>query len=182
MSVAMLDRLRFPKDFVEAVAHLVRRHMFFYDIGTVTPAGVRRFIVRVGPENIDDLLKVREADRIGSGVEKAVSYRLRHFLFMIEKVKQDPILPKMLAVRGEDVIELLKIKPSPRIGWILNALLEEVLDDPEKNNKEYLSKRVKVLGKLSDAELQKLFKSAKEKKLEVEEETEGEIKKKFRVK
>jgi poly(A) polymerase/tRNA nucleotidyltransferase (CCA-adding enzyme) len=182
MVLKMLDRLRFPKDFTEAVAHLVRRHMFFYDVGTVTPAGVRRFVVRVGPENIDDLLKVREADRIGSGVTQAVPYRLRHFLFMIEKVKRDPILPKMLVVRGEDVMTLLKIEPSPRIGWILNALLEEVLDDPARNNKEYLTGRVKELGKLSDAALQKLFKSAKERKSEVEEEEEAEIKKKFRVK
>jgi tRNA nucleotidyltransferase (CCA-adding enzyme) len=182
MVLKMLDRLRFPKEFTEQVAHLVRRHMFFYDVGTVTTAGVRRFVVRVGPENIDDLLKVREADRIGSGVEVAVPYRLRHFLFMIEKVKRDPILPKMLAVRGEDVMALLKIKPSPRVGWILNALLEEVLDDPARNDKEYLTGRVKELGKLSDATLQKLFKQAKERASEVEQEEEEEIKKKFRVK
>src|SRR5271170_8028923 len=135
--------------------------MFYYNVGQISPAGVRRFVVRVGPENIDDLLKVREADRIGSGVEKAVPYNLRHLLFMIEKVKQDPILPKMLAVRGEDVMEILKIEPSPKIGWILNSLLEEVLDDPEKNEKKYLSGRVKELGKLSDAELKKLFAQAK---------------------
>jgi poly(A) polymerase/tRNA nucleotidyltransferase (CCA-adding enzyme) len=182
MAVKALDRLRFPKDFIEEVAHLVRRHMFYYNVGEISPAGVRRFVVRVGPEHIDDLLKVREGDRIGSGVEKAVPYKLRHLLFMIEKVKQDPILPKMLTVRGEDVMELLKIKPSPKIGWILNALLEEVLDDPEKNEKEYLSGRVKALGKLSDAQLKKLAESAKEKKSEFEEEAEEGIKKKFHVK
>jgi putative nucleotidyltransferase with HDIG domain len=182
MVLKMLDRLRFPKDFIEKVAHLVRRHMFHYNVGDVTPAGVRRFIVRVGPENIDDLLKVREADRIGSGVEKAVPYKLRHLLFMIEKVKQDPILPKMLAVRGEDVMELLKIEPSPRIGWILNALLEEVLDDPKRNTKEYLTPRVLELGKSSDAALKKLAEKAKTRKDEFEEEAEEEIKRKFRVK
>lgn len=182
MVLKALDRLRFPKDFIEQVAHLVRQHMFYYNVGDVTPAAVRRFVVRVGPEYIDDLLKVREADRIGSGVEKAVPYKLRHLLFMIEKVKQDPILPKMLAVRGEDVMELLNIKPSPRIGWILNALLEEVLDDPKKNVKEYLSGRVKELGTLSDSELKKLFKSAQERKEEAESDIEEGIKKKFYVK
>ena len=65
---------------------------------------MRRFVVRVGPENIDDLLKVREADRIGSGVAKAVPYKLRHLLFMIEKVKRDPLSPKMLKVSGDDVM------------------------------------------------------------------------------
>ncbi len=181
MAAQALDRLRFPKDFTEQVAHLVRRHMFYYNVGDVTPAGVRRFVARVGPENIDELLKVREADRIGSGVEKAVPYKLRHLLFMIEKAKKDPILPKMLALRGEDVMELLKIKPSPRVGWVLNALLEEVLDDPALNNKEYLAKRAEELGKCSDAELKALAEKAKTRKDEFEAEAEGEIKKKFHV-
>jgi poly(A) polymerase/tRNA nucleotidyltransferase (CCA-adding enzyme) len=178
----MLDRLHFSREFVEYVAHLVRRHMFYYDIGGVTPAGVRRFIVRVGPENIDDLLRVREADRIGSGVETAVPYRLRHFLFMIEKVKHDPITPKMLALNGDELMSLLNITPSPRIGWILNSLLEEVLDDPKKNIKEKLTKRAEELNKLSDAELQKLMAKAREKKEEAEAEAEEEMKKEFRVK
>jgi poly(A) polymerase/tRNA nucleotidyltransferase (CCA-adding enzyme) len=182
MAVKMLDRLHFSREFVELVAHLVRRHMFFYDIGGVTPAGVRRFIVRVGPENIDDLLKVREADRIGSGVEKAVSYRLRHFLFMIEKVKHDPITPKMLALNGDELMAFFALAPGPRIGWILNSLLEEVLDDPKKNIKEKLTKRAEELNQLSDAELQKLMASARKKKEEAELEAEEEIKKEFRVK
>jgi tRNA nucleotidyltransferase (CCA-adding enzyme) len=179
--VKMLDRLRFSRDFVEEVAHLVRRHMFFYNVGEVSPAGVRRFIVRVGPEHIDDLLKVREADRIGSGVDVAVPYRLRHFLFMIEKVKRDPLTPKMLSINGRDIMALLDLPEGMRVGWILNALLEEVLDHPEKNNKEYLEKRAKELNALSDDELKELMASAKKKKEEVEEEIEEEMKKEFRV-
>ncbi len=182
LAVRMLDRLRFSREFTERVAHLVRRHMFFYDIGSVSAAGVRRFIVRVGPENIDDLLKVREADRIGSGVEKAVPYRLRHFLFMIEKVKHDPITPKMLALNGDELMELLHIPPGPRVGWILNALLEEVLDDPQKNLKESLTARAETLNRLSDDELKTLMARAQEKKAEVEAAEEEEMKKEFRVK
>jgi len=49
---------------------------------------VRRLIRNVGPENIDDLLKLREADRSGSGLPKISSYRLRHLRYMIEKVKK----------------------------------------------------------------------------------------------
>jgi len=182
MVVKMLDRLHFSREFVEQVAHLVRRHMFFYDVGTVTPAGVRRFIVRVGPENIDDLLKVREADRIGSGVEVAVPYRLRHFLFMIEKVKRDPLSPKMLAINGNDIMELLGIPEGMRVGWILNALFEEVLDDPEKNVKTYLTRRAHELHAMSDDELKMIMVRAKEKQKEAEAEAEEELKKEFRVK
>lgn len=181
MAVKALDRLRFPKDFIERVAHLVRRHMFYYNVGEISPAGVRRFIVRVGPENIDDLLKVREADRIGSGVKKAVPYRLRHLLFMIDKVKRDPLSPKMLKINGDDLMALLHLPQSMRVGWVLNGLLEEVLEDPKKNIKEYLTRRAEELNKLSDDALKKLMKKAKEKKDELEGEAEAEIKKKHHV-
>lgn len=181
LAARALDRLRFSKDLIEAVVHLVRSHMFYYNVGEISPAGVRRFLVRVGPENIDDLLKVREADRIGSGVKKAVPYKLRHLLFMIEKVKKDPLSPKMLKVNGDDMMKVLDIKPGPRIGWILNALLEEVLEDPEKNTAEHLTARMKELNELSDAELKKLMESAKNKKTELEGEMEEEIKKKHHV-
>ena len=181
MAVRMLDRLRYPREFIEQVAHLVRMHMFYYDTGVISPAGVRRFVARVGTENIDDLLKVREADRIGSGVKKAVPYRLRHLLFMIEKVKHDPLSPKMLALRGDDLMALLGIPPSPRVGWILNALLEEVLDDPARNEREYLAKRAVELNELGDDELKGLFAHAQAKKQEAEEEIEGAIKKRHRV-
>jgi poly(A) polymerase/tRNA nucleotidyltransferase (CCA-adding enzyme) len=181
LAVKALDRLRFSREFTEQVAHLVRMHMFNYETGVISPAGVRRLVVRVGPENIDDLLKVREADRIGSGVKKAVPYRLRHLLFMIEKVKRDPLSPKMLALRGDDLMPLLNLPQSRRVGWILNALMEEVIDDPKKNEKKYLEKRAKELNKLSDAELQELFVSAQQKKREAEGEMDEDIKKKHHV-
>jgi len=182
MTARILNRLCFPKDITERVVHLVRYHLFYYNVGEVTEAGVRRFLVRVGPENVGDFVKVREADRIGSGVPKAVPYKIRHLLFMIEKVKQDPISPKMLAVNGEDVMRILEIEPGPRVGQILSILLEEVLDDPKKNSKEYLVMRIDELGKLSDKELEKIAKQAREKKEEFESGIEGEIKKKYYVK
>lgn len=182
MTPAILDRLHYEKSFIEDVAHLVRHHLFYYNVDEVTAAGVRRFLARVGPENIDDLIKIREADRIGSGVPKAVPYKLRHLLFMIEKVKRDPISPKMLTLRGEDIMAIAGIPPSPKVGQILAALLEEVLDDPEKNKKEYLEARVKELATLSEAELKRLAEKSKEKKDEFEAGIEEDMKKQFYVK
>ena len=162
MTAALMDRLKFSKEITEKVAHLVRYHLFYYNVGEVTEAGVRRFLRRVGPENIADLIKVREADRIGSGVPKAVPYKLRHLLFMIDKVRQDPISPKMLKINGLQVMEILKIQPGPRVGWILGVLLEEVLDEPHKNIEDYLGKRVKEFGELSDGELLKMSEKSRQ--------------------
>jgi tRNA nucleotidyltransferase (CCA-adding enzyme) len=181
MTLRALDRLHFAKHVTEQVAHLVRHHMFFYNVDEVSAAGVRRFVRRVGPEYLDDLMKVREADRIGSGVPKAVPYKLRHLLFMIEKVKHDPISPKMLALHGEGLMELLKISPGPKVGQILAILLEDVLDDPARNTKEYLEAKARELNALSDKELQDMGRKARERKDEAEEEAEAGIKKKFHV-
>ncbi len=182
MTAKILERLKFSRDTIEYVTHLVRQHLFYYNVGEVSAAGVRRFLMRAGPENIDDLLKVREADRIGSGVPKAFPYKLRHLLFMIEKVKRDPISPKMLAVNGDSLITDLKMTPSPRMGGILGALLEEGLDDPLKNTKEFLLARAVELNKLTDKELFDLRKKSENRQEEFESGVEEEMKKKFAVK
>lgn len=181
MAMRALDRLKFPKDFTERVVHLIRYHMFYYNVGEVSDAGVRRFLRRVGPEYVPELVQLREADRIGSGVPKAVPYKTRHLLFMIEKVRHDPISPKMLKVTGVDVMKLLGISPGPRVGNTLSALLEEVLDDPKRNTKEYLEHRILELKKLSDAELENLADKAIDKKNEAEDEIESEIKGRYHV-
>ena len=182
MALEVFDRLRFSRKTVERVALLIREHMFVYDVGTVTPAGVRRLIRRVSMENIDDLFQLREADRIGSGVPKAQPYRLRHLKFMVEKVSRDPISVKMLAVRGDDVMKILNIEPGPKIGLILNALLGEALENPNINTKTILSKRVAELGTMSDDDLKKLAEKGLGTKEGLETEAEEEIKKKHYVK
>ena len=182
MTLRALDRLKFPKKLIEKVAHLVRYHLFYYNVGEVSEAGVRRFLRKVGPEHVDDLIKVREADRIGSGVPKAVPYKLRHLLFMIEKVKQDAIDTRMLKIDGDDIKKLTGLPQSIKVGQILAVLLEEVLDDPQKNKKEYLEKRALELNQLSEEELKKMASTAREKKDEFESGKEEEIKKRFFVK
>ncbi len=181
LTIEILERLHFPSDFIERAAHLVRCHMFYYNVDEVSPAGVRRFLARVGPENINDLMKVREADRIGSGVPKATPYKMRHLQFMIEKVKADPISPKMLKIDGKDLMRALRIAPGPRVGRILSILLEDVVDDPEKNNRAYLECRAQKLNEHTDAELKKLAEKAKDTASEFEFGIEERIKKKYSV-
>ncbi len=181
MTAKILDRLRFSKDIIEYVAHLVRWHLFYYNVGEVSAAGVRRFLARIGVDTVDDILRIREADRIGSGVPKAFPYRLRHLKFMIEKVRRDPVSPKMLALRGDDVMKLLGIGPGPRIGHLVTILLEEVLDEPKKNDRDILTARLFALNKMSDAELIELRKKAEARKDEFEAAAESEMKKRHAV-
>jgi poly(A) polymerase/tRNA nucleotidyltransferase (CCA-adding enzyme) len=181
MTAEAMDRLKFPKDQAEKIIKLVRYHLFYYNPGEVTESSVRRLVANIGKENVEDLIKVREADRIGSGVPKAKPYKLRHLEFMIDKVARDPISPKMLKVNGNDVIKLLAIEPCPKIGLIINALMSEVLDDPKKNTKEYLEKRVVELNLLSENNLIELGQAGKLKTIEEEEKEVEKIKGKYYV-
>jgi len=173
----ILKRLRFPNKVVDKVFILIRYHMFLSDPDQVTESAARRLIKRVGKENIANLLELRQADRIGSGCPKARPYRLRCFEYLLDKVSRDPIDETMLKINGNDLIKLLDLKPGPKIGLILRALLNEVLDDPQKNNKNYLKKRAQELIKLDNSQLKKLGQEAKEKKQEIEQQE----KKKFKI-
>jgi poly(A) polymerase/tRNA nucleotidyltransferase (CCA-adding enzyme) len=160
----ILNRLKFSKKEVEKITKLVRYHLFYYNVDEVGESSVRRLVKNMGPENMEELLQVRQADRIGSGVPKAEPYKLRHLKYLIDKVSQDPISAKMLKINGNDLMSILKIKPGPRIGQILDVLLGYVLDDPKRNTKEFLEKEVQNLEKLSDNDLKEVAEKSKEEK------------------
>lgn len=177
----ILNRLKFPKKQIEKITILVRYHLFYYNVDEVTESSVRRLVRRVSPENMEELIELRTCDRIGSGVPKAEPYKLRHLKYIIDKVSKDPISPKMLSAKGEDVMKILNIPPGPKIGIVLEILLNEVLDDPLRNNKEYLEEKISELGKLTDADLKKLGEKAKNKKEEIQIKIEDTTKKKYWV-
>ena len=87
----------------------------------------------------------------------------------------------MLAIDGDYILANMDQKPGPRIGWTLHALLEEVLEDPKKNEFEYLEKRTKKLFELSDEELKKLGEAGKEKQKQEEDEAIAELRAKHHV-
>lgn len=177
----ILNRLKFSNKQIDKIYILVRYHLFYYNTDEVTESSVRRLVKNVGPENMEELIELRTCDRIGSGVPKAEPYKLRHLKYIIEKVSRDPISAKMVAVKGEDVMRILNIAPSPKIGQVLTILLDEVLDDPARNSKEYLENRITELGKLNDEELKKLCEKAEKKKEEVQMKIEDMTKKKYWV-
>ncbi len=150
---AALTRLHFPHAVVEKIATLIRWHLFKYDPDEgVTDSSVRRLIRRVGAENMDDLVKLRICDRMGMGVPKALPYRLRHFQFRVEKIlrEEEAPTPKMLKVNGEDIMRILEISPGPKVGYIIEVLLQDAIDDRTQNTRVKLELQIKNLGKLSD--------------------------------
>jgi tRNA nucleotidyltransferase (CCA-adding enzyme) len=182
VSEKILTRLKYSNDIIKKVSTLVRYHLFFSDIEKITLSAVRRIVRNVGPELVWDLMDVRSCDRIGMGRPKETPYRLRKYHSMIEEAMRAPVSVAMLKTDGKRIMELLGEKPSIRLGWILHALLEEVLDDPTKNTEGYLDKKTKELSTLPEKELRALGEEGKEKKSEAEEAELKEIRNKYGVK
>ncbi len=181
MTKKALQDLKFPREKIERVVKLVRWHMFFSDPDQVSLSAVRRTISNVGEENIWDLLKLRRCDRIGTGRPKEQPFRLRKYTAMVEEALRDPISVKMLKIDGTRIMELTRERPTKKLGDTLNALLEEVLDDPLKNTPEYMEQRAVELMKLSEKELDMLGKQGREKREREEAEAVAELHKKYRV-
>lgn len=147
IAAQICERLKFSKKEKEKIITLIRWHMFSVN-ENLTDAGVRRFIRRIGVENVKDMMDLRVGDRLGGGTQTAESWRLKLFKKKIEKqLKPLPFSINDLVIDGNDIMKILNIKPGPTIGKILNRIFEEVDEDLSKNNKEYLTKRVLELEK-----------------------------------
>ncbi len=176
----IMERLKYPRKTIDLVVSLVRNHMFFSDTEQISLSAVRRIVQKVGKEHIWELMEIRECDRVGMKKAEA-PYRLRKYHAMIDEVLRDPLSVSQLAIDGEVLIKELHMKPSRRMGWILHALLEVVLEDPKKNTIEYLKGEALELNKLSDEELRNLGEKAKEEKDRLEQEEVDKLHKKHKV-
>ena len=113
----------------------------------LSDAGVRRFIRRIGEENVADMMDLRIGDRLGGGTQTAESWRLKKFKERVAgEMAPKPFAVTDLKINGNILMKELSLKPGPKIGKILEALFEEVDQDMKKNNKEFLLKRAKELN------------------------------------
>jgi tRNA nucleotidyltransferase/poly(A) polymerase len=146
MIPSMLARLRLPPAVIDAVAHLVRQHMYSADPG-LAPRAIRRFIQRMRVEQLDRLFALRAADIAGSGLPKRDDANERFQARVFEILAEAPAASvRDLAIDGHDVIELLQKHGSagpgfggdPRVGRILRTLFERVTDEPQLNERSVL--------------------------------------------
>ena len=140
----IMIRLKFSNEMINNVCHLVHEHMFHYE-QTWTDSAVRRFIIRAGQENLEDLFDLRLADMYGMYNEK-IDYRYSSAVTLLAELKdritkiieeQNALSLKDLAINGKDLINN-GVQPGKKLGIILNRLLDSVLEDPSLNTKEKL--------------------------------------------
>jgi tRNA nucleotidyltransferase/poly(A) polymerase len=143
----MLERLRFSNADREFITHLIAEHMFFYR-PEWSDATVRRFIRRVGPEHLEPLFALRDADDYAHGTGFSSRPDLDQLEERIEGIREraEALGIKDLAINGEDVMRELDIAPSPKVGRVLKELLERVLEDPTLNERVTLTKLAREIG------------------------------------
>ena len=154
MTREVMKRMKFSKSEIERTATLVKNHMFFFphveegmsseEIEKInekawSDAAVRRFISRVGEENIDDLFQLRIADAASNPKTAFEPREIEHLQRRISEVREKDMALKItdLAVTGEDIIAL-GIPRGPEVGKVLEYLLDQVLEDPLVNTKDKL--------------------------------------------
>lgn len=142
IAVKIGKRLKFSNKDLDQLFRLVRWHMFTVE-DTQTDKAVRRFIRNVTPEYLEDMIAVRRADRVGSG-SKETSWRWELFKDRVIEVQKQPFTVKDLKVSGQDVMEILNIKPSRKVGEVLDSLFAEVENDVSLNVREVLIEKIKL--------------------------------------
>ncbi|HSD98983.1 MAG TPA: HD domain-containing protein [Patescibacteria group bacterium] len=145
LAYEITNRLRFSKNDRKKVVNLIRWHMFSVD-EHITDSAVRRFIRRIGTENVKDMIDLRIGDRLGSGTQTAESWRLKLFKERIEKeLAPGPFSINDLAIDGNDIMRELQMKPGREVGKLLQKLFEEVDENLVLNTRDYLLTRIKEL-------------------------------------
>jgi putative nucleotidyltransferase with HDIG domain len=143
MAVNIGKRLRLSNKELDQLFKLVRWHMFSV-ISTQTDKAVRRFIKNVTADYIDEMIALRRADRLGSGAKES-SWRWELFKQRIIEVQKQPFSIKDLKINGSDVMEILEIKPSRKVGEVLEKIFKEVEGKPELNDREILLEKIREL-------------------------------------
>lgn len=135
---AFLDRLRSPRPVRERIVHLVRQHMFSYEPGW-SEAAVRRFILKIGRDAIEELFELREADNVGSGLPAEAGGLPELRARVRAELEAEAVLDlRGLAIDGSDLIDGLGMAPGPSLGRVLDELLERVIADPALNDRPTL--------------------------------------------
>lgn len=147
MSRVILRRLRMDNDTTDKVCRLVR----FHDYGNgVAPDRriVRRAVNKIGEDLFDDFILVKKADLLAQSMylreEKLSNLAEWDACYREIREAEECVSLRTLAVNGRDLIAA-GLQPGRELGNILKQLLDEVLETPEKNEKDYLISRAKEL-------------------------------------
>ena len=140
----VLNRLRYPARLVRHVVAIVREHPFRPDELPADARAARRFLRRYGDDLAFDLAAQRRNDLHGKQVGPEAFAAVERFRALLEQEQSSPHRLRHLAIDGNDLIEL-GFEPGPRLGEVLERLLDDVVDEPALNERGVLLERARTL-------------------------------------
>jgi tRNA nucleotidyltransferase/poly(A) polymerase len=143
LAARVLDRLRYPARLQRHVTQLVREHAF-HELPDPAAVDARRFLARHGDEVALDLLAHKAADMAAKERTPTEHAAFARFRELVAQERASPHTLGALAVDGSDLIGL-GFRESPELGRVLALLLGEVVEDPERNTREWLLERSRTL-------------------------------------
>jgi tRNA nucleotidyltransferase/poly(A) polymerase len=141
LATTIAERFRLSNKQKEKLVRLVEYHQFTVS-ELQTDKAIRRFIRNVGQEYLDDIIALRFADRIGSGA-KPDSWRFKLFRKRLIEVQKKPFKITDLKINGNDVMQVLGLKPGPKVGEVLKKIFEQAVEGKLKNERELLLQELK---------------------------------------
>lgn len=141
LSREILERLKYDNKTIDTVCILVKYHMDRYDF--LRTSSVKKFINRIGIDNLDALYELQIAD-IKAGKAEQDFCGIEKLKADVKKILEEkqPLTVKDLKINGYDLMAL-GMKPGKEMGLLLNEMLELVLEKPELNDGDYLVNYVK---------------------------------------
>lgn len=143
MAKEIMLRLKFDNDTIASVCRLVK----FHDYGNEckpTMKIVRRAVNKIGTAGFPALFDVKYGDMMAQSTylrqEKQENLEAWKDLYRQVMESGQCVSLKMLAITGNDLIRL-GMKPGREMGELLAELLDQVLEEPELNTKEYLTEQ-----------------------------------------
>ncbi len=147
LAETILERLRVDREMTSRVSRLIRHHMIIYDPHW-SDGAVRRFVRRVGPDLVGQVLSLRKADILAHGRPGDQERMLEELQARIKKVHEVPqvLRPLDLGLNGRDIMGITGLGPGPKVGEIISTLMEKVIDDPSLNTKQGLKGLLLEMG------------------------------------
>ncbi|MGZ8686832.1 MAG: CCA tRNA nucleotidyltransferase [Gaiellaceae bacterium] len=131
-------RLRYPTRLRHRVEHIVRHHSFSLD--EVDGLTARRFLAAHGDDLAFDLVTHKDADLAAKAIAAQELEAVARLRTELEHQRESPHRVSDLAVRGDD-LKALGLREGPDVGRILRVLLDEVVEDPARNERAWLLDR-----------------------------------------
>lgn len=142
LAYQILRRLKSDNDTLHKVCRLVEYHDWAIDLkADVKISAVRHLIAKVGEDAFPEMFEVNRADMLAQSDyirdEKIQKQKRLEALYREIRENRQCLSLKDLAVNGRDLLEK-GLKPGRELGEILQKMLEDVLENPAHNEKEYL--------------------------------------------